>query len=292
MVATQPVSPGPPFLPSSDTSPRLNLFSLAAQIQATCASLHAKVDRILVYHRINSATPHEVPCLTPYPLRLPPTPCESLPAMPSPTFLYDTNPPLRSAVDPPIKSASAVAVPHLSMMVIPPPLPPPIRSPAPSPTVNPPPPLPALTQPARSHHPSGHSTASSPDSCFARPCPVASTDRIATSADPGGSVAVFVVLAMTLRRKPDILVSLLPKLRDNPIYQGQEKVPVFVWIIAQATERFEEVYPTLKELALAGSPGTKSTKQASQQILPYTVKAMQESMSEAILLDRPFEILL
>lgn len=184
----------------------------------------------------------------------------------------------------------------------------------------------------------------------------------ATQPSPSKSqVAVFVVLAMTLRRKPDILITLLPKLRDNSMYHGQEKVPVFVWIIAQvsqvdllsgmhvwahfllplicgksgnpqtrgfalqlverilaqpkarsillngavrkgerlvppsaldllmrltfpapsarlkATERFEEVYPTLKELALVGSRGTKSTKQASQQILPYTVKAMQEN---------------
>nr|XP_029121413.1 uncharacterized protein LOC105048428 isoform X2 [Elaeis guineensis] len=178
-------------------------------------------------------------------------------------------------------------------------------------------------------------------------------------------VAIFVVLAMTLRRKPDILINLLPTLRENPKYQGQEKLPVIVWAIAQvsqgdfaigmylwahfllplicgklsgnpqsrdlvlqlaerilsgpkarpillngavrkgerlippaaldllmrasfpspnarvkATERFEAVYPTLKELALAGSPGTKSTKQASQQLLPAAVKAMQENNPE------------
>jgi len=49
--------------------------------------------------------------------------------------------------------------------------------------------------------------------------------------------------------------------------------------LVQATERFEAIYPTLKELALAGSPGTKTTKQASQQLLPLVVKAMQESKS-------------
>ena len=47
--------------------------------------------------------------------------------------------------------------------------------------------------------------------------------------------------------------------------------------LVQATERLEAIYPTLKELALAGSPGTKTTKQASQQLLPVVVKAMQES---------------
>jgi len=46
-------------------------------------------------------------------------------------------------------------------------------------------------------------------------------------------VAIFVVLALTLRRKPDILVSLLPKLRENPKYQGHEKFPVIVWVIGQ-----------------------------------------------------------
>ncbi|URE17593.1 hypothetical protein MUK42_11497 [Musa troglodytarum] len=48
----------------------------------------------------------------------------------------------------------------------------------------------------------------------------------------------------------------------------------------KATERFEAIYPTLKELALAGSPGTKTTKQASQQLLPLTIQAIQESNSE------------
>ncbi|ONK81302.1 uncharacterized protein A4U43_C01F27590 [Asparagus officinalis] len=45
----------------------------------------------------------------------------------------------------------------------------------------------------------------------------------------------------------------------------------------KATERFEAIYPTLMEVALAGSLGTKATKQASQQLLPLSVKAMQES---------------
>ncbi|XP_010916390.1 uncharacterized protein [Elaeis guineensis] len=178
-------------------------------------------------------------------------------------------------------------------------------------------------------------------------------------------VAIFVVLAMTIRRKPDILINFLSRLRENPKYQGQDKLPVIVWAIAQAsqgdlvigmylwahyllplicgkpsgnpqsrdlllqlverflsgpkarpillngavrkgerlippvaldllmratfpspsarvkaTERFEAVYPTLKELALAGSPGTKATKQAAQQLLPAAVKAMQENNPE------------
>ncbi|KAG6514068.1 hypothetical protein ZIOFF_024407 [Zingiber officinale] len=47
----------------------------------------------------------------------------------------------------------------------------------------------------------------------------------------------------------------------------------------KATERFETFYPTLKELALIGS-GTKTTKQASQQLLPFAIQAIQENNSE------------
>jgi len=46
-------------------------------------------------------------------------------------------------------------------------------------------------------------------------------------------VAMFVVLAMALRRKPDVLISLLPIIKESPKYQGQDKLPVTVWVIAQ-----------------------------------------------------------
>ncbi|XP_042448950.1 uncharacterized protein LOC122033859 [Zingiber officinale] len=49
----------------------------------------------------------------------------------------------------------------------------------------------------------------------------------------------------------------------------------------KATERFETFYPTLKELALTGS-GTKTTKQASQQLLPFAIQAIQESIIEML----------
>ncbi|KAL9328952.1 hypothetical protein ACSQ67_003955 [Phaseolus vulgaris] len=48
-------------------------------------------------------------------------------------------------------------------------------------------------------------------------------------------VAMFVVLAMVLRRKPDALITVLPTLRENTKYQGQDKLPVIVWMIAQAS---------------------------------------------------------
>ncbi|RYR64117.1 hypothetical protein Ahy_A03g010258 isoform B [Arachis hypogaea] len=177
-------------------------------------------------------------------------------------------------------------------------------------------------------------------------------------------VAIFAVLAMVLRRKPDVLIAVLPSLRDNTKYQGQDKLPVIVWMITQAsvgdlsvglfawsrnllpivtsksgnpqsrdlvlqlvekilstpkarpvlvngavrkgerlipppafeillrvtfptssarvkaTERFEAIYPTLKEVALGGSPGSKSMKQVGQQMFNFAIKAAGESMEK------------
>ncbi|CAA3026094.1 Hypothetical predicted protein [Olea europaea subsp. europaea] len=177
-------------------------------------------------------------------------------------------------------------------------------------------------------------------------------------------VAIFLVLAMVLRRKPDVLINILPNLRENK-YQGQDKLPVIVWMVVQAsrgdlavglylwahhilpmlkgklssnpqsrdlvlqvverilsapkarsilvngsvrkgerlippasldqllhvtfpassarvkaTERFESIYPTLKEVALAGAPGSKAMKQVSQQIQAVAVKSAQEEIPE------------
>ncbi|XVE91999.1 hypothetical protein REPUB_Repub01dG0059400 [Reevesia pubescens] len=177
-------------------------------------------------------------------------------------------------------------------------------------------------------------------------------------------VGIFVALAMVLRRKPDALIRVLPKLRENSKYQGQDKLPVIVWMIIQAsqgdlavglymwahhllpivgskncnpqsrdlilqlvewilsaskarlvlvnaavrkgerlvppssfeilmrvafpasssrvkaTERFEAIYPTVKEVALAGSHGSKAMRQVSQQIFNFAVKAAGESSPE------------
>ena len=48
---------------------------------------------------------------------------------------------------------------------------------------------------------------------------------------------MFVVLALVLRRKPDALVNVLPTLRESSKYQGQDKLVVIVWMIAQVTEQ-------------------------------------------------------
>ncbi|KAK9051072.1 hypothetical protein SSX86_027698 [Deinandra increscens subsp. villosa] len=178
-------------------------------------------------------------------------------------------------------------------------------------------------------------------------------------------VGLFVVLAMVLRRKPDVLITVLPTLNETPKYHGQEKLPVMVWMVTQAshgdlavglylwshlilpivgtksgsnpqnrdlilqlverilsspkaqtilvngavrkgerllpplaldlllrntfpsslarvkaTERFEAVYPALKKVALAGSPGSKSMKQVYQQIMTLSLKASGEGIPE------------
>ncbi|XP_047341613.1 transmembrane protein 214-like [Impatiens glandulifera] len=177
-------------------------------------------------------------------------------------------------------------------------------------------------------------------------------------------VAIFAVLAMILKRKPDVLISILPTLRGNTKYQGQDKLPVIIWMIMQAcygdlsvgffvwthyllptvsgkscnpqsrdlilqlverilsapkartvlvngairkgerlltpadfdvllhvtfpmpsarvkaTERFQAIYPVLKEVALAGPPGSKAMKQASQQMCGFSIKAAGEGNPE------------
>ncbi|CAK8578320.1 unnamed protein product [Lathyrus sativus] len=176
-------------------------------------------------------------------------------------------------------------------------------------------------------------------------------------------VAIFVGLAIVLRRKPDALIAVLPTLRENTKYQGQDKLPVIVWMVAQAsvgdlsvglyawsrnllpivvsksgnpqsrdlvlqlvekilsapkarpvlvngavrkgerlipppafetllrvtfpssarlkaTERFEAIYPTLREVALGGSTGSKAMKQVSQQIFNFAIRAAGEDNPE------------
>ncbi|XP_073057102.1 uncharacterized protein [Primulina eburnea] len=48
--------------------------------------------------------------------------------------------------------------------------------------------------------------------------------------------AIFLVLAMVLRRKPDVLLTVLPKFMQNSKYQGQDKLPFIIWMIVQACQ--------------------------------------------------------
>ncbi|CAN0871657.1 Transmembrane protein 214-A [Linum grandiflorum] len=183
----------------------------------------------------------------------------------------------------------------------------------------------------------------------------------AQQASSKSQVAIFVVLAMVLRRKPDSLINVLPTLKESSKYQGQDKLPVIAWMITQAsqadlavglfswarnllplvsgksnnpqsrdlilqlvekilaapkartilvngavrkgerlvppsalevlmrvsfpmssarvkaTERFEAIYPTLKEVALAGSTGSKAMRQVALQTLSFSLQAAGES---------------
>lgn len=49
-------------------------------------------------------------------------------------------------------------------------------------------------------------------------------------------VALFVVLAMVLRRRPDIMLQLSPALKTESKFQGQDRLPMIVWSIAQACQ--------------------------------------------------------
>ncbi|XP_044488659.1 uncharacterized protein LOC123213320 [Mangifera indica] len=188
--------------------------------------------------------------------------------------------------------------------------------------------------------------------------------KVVQQASSKSQVAIFVALAMVLRRKPDALINVLPTLRDSQKYHGQDKLPVTIWMITQAsqgdlavglyawahnllpvvgskscnplsrdiilqlverilstpkactilvngavrkgerlvppfaleillrltfptssarvkaTERFEAIYPTLREVALAGATGSKAMKQVSQQIQSFSVKLAGESTPE------------
>ncbi|XP_011101474.1 uncharacterized protein LOC105179520 isoform X2 [Sesamum indicum] len=53
---------------------------------------------------------------------------------------------------------------------------------------------------------------------------------------PKCQVVIFVVLAMILRCKPDLLIILLPIIKDSEKYKGHDKIPVMVWVIAQASQ--------------------------------------------------------
>ncbi|XAR73539.1 hypothetical protein NMG60_11007530 [Bertholletia excelsa] len=189
--------------------------------------------------------------------------------------------------------------------------------------------------------------------------------RVVQSEPSKSQVAIFMVLAMTLRQKPNVLISLMPIIRESLKYQGQDKIPLKAWMIAQAcqgdlfvglfmwvrfllpaltnksscspqsrdlilqsverilsfpkarpillksavrkgkrlvppsaldllmratfpacgarikeTERLEAVYPILKEIACAGSEGSKAMKQITQQMFQIAIKAAGEGVPD------------
>ncbi|EOA18580.1 hypothetical protein CARUB_v10007146mg [Capsella rubella] len=132
-------------------------------------------------------------------------------------------------------------------------------------------------------------------------------------------VGAFVALAMVLRSKPDALTTVLPKLRERPTYQGEDKLPVIFWMMAQAqtilvneavregerlippssfkilvqhtfpasssrveaTKRFEAIYPLLKEVALAPESSTGSN--AVKQIFTFSLRLAGECYGNPVL---------
>ncbi|KAL3627102.1 hypothetical protein CASFOL_028465 [Castilleja foliolosa] len=89
-------------------------------------------------------------------------------------------------------------------------------------------------------------------------------------AKPPGEVAIFLVLAIVLCHKPDVLISIVPKLRENLKYQRQNKLPLLALRACQGDLALndEAVYPTLKVVTLAGSPGSTTMKQFHQRYRP------------------------
>ncbi|CAA3024555.1 Hypothetical predicted protein [Olea europaea subsp. europaea] len=190
------------------------------------------------------------------------------------------------------------------------------------------------------------------------------SNKVVQQATSRSQVAIFMVLAMILRCQPDVLISLLPILKENPKYEGEDKLPVLVWLIIQvcqsdlvdgmfmwahflfpklksnfisdsstdlilqvvewiisfprarailvngsvrkgerlvpvsvlellirvafpdlsarskATERFQAVYPTLKEVAIAVTPGSEEVKHITQKIMMFTIKAAGEGIPD------------
>ncbi|EFH56038.1 hypothetical protein ARALYDRAFT_345677 [Arabidopsis lyrata subsp. lyrata] len=94
--------------------------------------------------------------------------------------------------------------------------------------------------------------------------------------------------AMVLRGKPSALARVLPPMRFKySRYREPDLLPVTVWMIAQlaaaylppdssarvkATARFEAIYPLLKELALAGTPGGEAMKKGARQIFIFSLR--------------------
>ncbi|KAJ8476121.1 hypothetical protein OPV22_019848 [Ensete ventricosum] len=73
------------------------------------------------------------------------------------------------------------------------------------------------------------------DSVYKTSSATKASEKSVQQTPSSNQVAIFVVSAMALRWKSDALLSLLSKLRDNPWYQGQKKLPFIVWVIAQAS---------------------------------------------------------
>ncbi|CAN6880734.1 unnamed protein product [Brassica oleracea] len=70
-----------------------------------------------------------------------------------------------------------------------------------------------------------------------------SSDLILTEWPGVVKVATFVVLAMALRTQPDALTLVLTNMKERPTYQGQDKLPVIIWMMAQVHSDGYSLFP-------------------------------------------------
>ncbi|KAL3627797.1 hypothetical protein CASFOL_028212 [Castilleja foliolosa] len=66
--------------------------------------------------------------------------------------------------------------------------------------------------------------------------------------------AIFLVLAIVLRHKQDVLISILPKLRENSKYQEQDKLPLYLRIKYYL---LSEAFDFLKSILSFGNGGCR-----------------------------------
>ncbi|WCJ25222.1 hypothetical protein M5689_007123 [Euphorbia peplus] len=102
-------------------------------------------------------------------------------------------------------------------------------------------------------------------------------------------IAIFVVLAMVLRRKPDVLINLLPILNENPRYQAEENLPVTIWMIVQASEGDLVVglYMWTRFLLPMLSAKSNINSRSGELILQLLERILSSPKSRPILLSRP-----
>ncbi|KAM7279281.1 hypothetical protein ACFE04_006415 [Oxalis oulophora] len=109
--------------------------------------------------------------------------------------------------------------------------------------------------------------------------------KVVQQEPPKSQVAIFVALAMVLRRKPEVLISLFPIMKENSKYQGQDKVPVTVWMIAQASQGDLAVGLHMWVRALFPMLAGKSNPQSRDLILQLLERILSSPKARTILVN-------
>ncbi|KAL9998828.1 putative transmembrane protein [Helianthus debilis subsp. tardiflorus] len=100
-------------------------------------------------------------------------------------------------------------------------------------------------------------------------------------------VGLFVVLAMVLRKKPDALITVLPTLNEALKYQGQDKLPLIVWMVTQASQGDLAVGLYLWSHLILPIVGTKSgsNPQTRDLILQSVERILSAPKAQTILVN-------